>query len=761
LDYFNIKLGVTKCAYSTNAEDKASLWYKHSQLPTLDQNEPYKYLGIWISLSLNWDYHLEYMLEKFDAKIKKIKSLPVAAEAKTAILNATALAMVGYTMQVMKIPKSLLDRINLAVTELFTAWAHIPRTMPKSLLFLSKSKGGCGLLDMHDLQAQRYISSALKCFFNSPNPIINHIAQVVIEESLHGERIHRIQTSKLRNWDTPSPNCTHGVYPMNWLLSLAPKDLELHDTHKKMSTSEFLVLVQGVPKHFTQNSTGRKLIFTDGGETDNTPTAAVVFGEIEQQNIKILLPQFYADSFSKELIAILTAIAKTTPENHCTIITDSMSILRTKRNKVHSNNAHPWLTALLPKLPTNAMLYIPSHQSQKLAANKEKWQRTFSSLKIKYGVDFSLYSHGNMLADSLASRLDSNVTHSLVGFGSKVLAPEYVNLIPLSSNAVWDGKVTKRIRESQQECKLQEIESLPKMGNAWRLMKQKGRNLKILFSAALSNSPILQKLASFQRRAIINMLPTPSQMSYRDLSTLSKNRREAYSKPTCPFCPGELRANLGHIILECNLTKHLRNLRRCQVKHIIKEYAAKSGKKINPKIFAWFDDDPCPQCSSLQDDQLPKLLGALGYLPLKFGSWAKATGIKGKYLWHLKKDLTMCIIYWTWVSFKIFMHEFAKFHHFEKSKWSCITDALPTLSNCLQNHRGQTTTHKRTLKAKIGRRRTSIPPLSRKNSHDNPEFTQWGWRNVVPEISHTLCQKRPRLGPLDTWLTKEVSALMS
>jgi hypothetical protein len=511
LDYFNIKLGVTKCAYTTNTEDKASLRYQCSQLPSLDQNEPYKYLGVWISLSLNWNYHLEYMLEKFDAKVKKIKSLPVAAEAKTTILNATALAMVGYTMQVIRIPRSLLDRINHTTTELYNTWAHIPRSMPKSLFFLSKARGGCGLLDAHDLQAQRYISSALKCFFNSPNPIINHIAQMVIEENFQKERIHRTQTSKLMNWDTPTPNCTHGVYPMNWLLSLAPKDLELHDMHKKMSTSEFLVLVQGAPRHFVQNSVGHKLIFTDGGETNNTPTAAVFFGEKEQQNIKILLPQFYADSFSKELIAILTAIAKTTPENHCTIITDSMSILQTKRNKVHSNNAHPWLAALLPKLPTNAMLYIPSHQSQKLATDKEKWQKTFNSLIAKYGADFSLYSHGNVMADNLASRSASNITHSLVGFGSKVLAPEHVNLIPLSSNAVWDGKITKRIRESQQGSKLQEIESLPKVGNAWRLMKQRGRNLKILFSAALSNSPTLQKLASFQRRAIINMLPTLSQ----------------------------------------------------------------------------------------------------------------------------------------------------------------------------------------------------------------------------------------------------------
>jgi hypothetical protein len=141
---------------------------------------------------------------------------------------------------------------------------------------------------------------------------------------------------------------------------------------------------------------------------------------------------------------------------------------------------------------------------------------------------------------------------------------------------------------------------------------------------------------------------------------------------------------------------------------------------------------------------------------LRIGSWAKAAGIKEKYLWHLKKDLTLCIIYWTWVSYKIFTHEFAKFHHFEKSKWSCITDSLPTLNP--ENHRRQTTTHKRTLKTKIGKRRPTVLPLSRKNLQNNPEFIQWGWRNVMPEVNHTVLQKRPRMGPLDTWLTKEVTA---
>jgi hypothetical protein len=691
LDYFNIRLGVTKCAYTSNAEDKASLWYKASQLPSLDPNDPYKYLGVWISLSLNWSYHIEYMLEKFDAKSKRIKSLPITADAKTTILNAAVFAMVGYTMQIMKLPRNVLERINVVTTELYNAWAHIPRTTPKALYFLSKATGGCGLLDAHDLQAQRYISSSLKCFFNSPNPIINHIAQVTIAESFKGERIHRIQTSRLVNWDIPSSNCTHGVYPMNWLLSLKPKELELHDMHKKMSMPEFSLLVQGAPRHFIQNSNGHNLVFTDGGEVNGTPTAAVFFEESEQQNIKILLPQYYSDSFSKELIAILAATTKTAPNNYYTIVTDSMSVLQMKRGNAHTSNTHPWLTALSPMRPYSAMLYIPSHQNQKLIKDKEKWQKTFSSLKLKYGGDFSLYSYGNTRADKLASTSASNIKHTLVGFGSKVLAPEHVNLIPLTSNAVWDGKVTKRVRESQQENKLQEIESLPRIGNAWRLMKQRGRNLKALFSAALSHSPVLQKLASFQRRAIINSLPTPSQMSYRDLSKLSKNRREAYSKPICPFCPGGLRANLNHIILECSLTKQLRNQRRCQVKEIIKEYAAKSDKKINPKFAVWFDNDQCPHQYSLKDELLPKFLGSLGFLPTKMGSWAKAAGIKEKYLWHLKKDLTICIVYWTWVSYKIFMHEFAEFHHFEKSKWICPADIFPTSSNPPHSCGGQTT----------------------------------------------------------------------
>jgi hypothetical protein len=396
------------------------------------------------------------------------------------------------------------------------------------------------------------------------------------------------------NWDIPSPNCMHGVYPINWLLSLAPKELELHGSDRIMSMAEFSTLVQGTPKRFLKSSQGTSLIFTDGGQVHGVPTAAVFYSRREAHNLKILLPQFYSDSFSRELIAILAALARATASSYPAIITDSKSVL-SQNAAAKSSNTHPWLVTLLSELPASTMIYVPSHQKQKLARDRGKWQKTFSTLQAKYGADYTLYSRGNELADQLASSDNPYDLYTLVGLGHKVLAPGHVNLIPLSEKAIWDGKVAKRIRDSQQEAKWQEIESFPKIGAAWRLLKERGANLNIFFSAALSHSPALLNMASFQRKALLNVLPTPSQMSYRDLTNLSRNRREAYMKPTCPFCPGNHRANLRHIILECSYTRHLRNLRRHQVKDIFREYAAKAGKKINPKIVAWFDNDPGPK----------------------------------------------------------------------------------------------------------------------------------------------------------------------
>jgi hypothetical protein len=125
-------------------------------------------------------------------------------------------------------------------------------------------------------------------------------------------------------------------------------------------------------------------------------------------------------------------------------------------------------------------------------------------------------------------------------------------------------------------------------------------------------------------------------------------------------------------------------------------------------------------------------------------------GIQKKHLWHLKKDLTACVIYWSWTSYKLFLHEYAKFHHFEKNKWANVTDVI---SNVAESQTSNTNLHPRRRKSRVkNKKRSATTFLSRQQKQDDPTLVQWGWRNIA---SHVPPQKIPRTGPLDRWLTQE------
>jgi hypothetical protein len=544
LSAYNMKLGVPKCAYTTNAEVKAKMEINGVTIPYLDSNLQYKYLGMWISLSLDWRCHLEKVYEKIDRALLKISSLPLSAAAKVIITNSKIGGMIGYTAQIIAIPHNALDRINQALIDHFLNWASLPKTLPRVFLHAPLELGGFGLLDVHKLQRCRYIASSTNAFFNSSSPIVNHIAKAVLERALAAGRVRRTQ-SMLENVESPNRNCTHGVYSINWLLLMLPKTVKpqidnlvwLEDLQRKLHRRE--------AHKIYHNSRAQRVAFTDGGSLEGVPTAAVFLHKETRENLRVKLPVAYTDSFSREAWAMI--LAGLLVDGGVQIVADSHSII--SGWDTQQKGAHPWMKEALKQLIKKKPLFVPSHIEDKMRRDPRKWQDKICMLKSEYGEDFTCYTSGNTAADKLASSVDTALPHTLLVLQDVILAPGCVNIAIRTEETVLDGKTSRKLSEELDKLVLEEMQSFSGRGRAWRTVKERGASLSTLFSLSHSSSSNNRKIASFQRKALLGVLPTPSQMHKRNVCNLSAHRMQAYKSDLCPVC--NVKANLKHILLEC------------------------------------------------------------------------------------------------------------------------------------------------------------------------------------------------------------------
>lgn len=73
----------------------------------------YRYLGVWINLSLDWSDMQEHLLNHIRVPLNIIRSkFYISPSLVVKLINATVMAIVGYRMQVIFFDAQWIDKIN-------------------------------------------------------------------------------------------------------------------------------------------------------------------------------------------------------------------------------------------------------------------------------------------------------------------------------------------------------------------------------------------------------------------------------------------------------------------------------------------------------------------------------------------------------------------------------------------------------------------------------------------------------------------------
>ncbi len=130
-------------------------------VPTLPPGSPYKYMGVLISVNLNWADQMAYVRKKVLAYQHMVHHQSLSTDHKIYVSNMVANAFVTYGMCVIPYPAQWIAEIQEIILATIKASMQVPRNTGDEPFFMLVSKGGRGLVHLADLQAAITCSSTL------------------------------------------------------------------------------------------------------------------------------------------------------------------------------------------------------------------------------------------------------------------------------------------------------------------------------------------------------------------------------------------------------------------------------------------------------------------------------------------------------------------------------------------------------------------------------------------------------------------------
>lgn len=627
----------------------------------LGATKSYKYLGVMINLSLNWEDQREVSENTFKNTLFLITNkFYLSCKQHIKLVNAVAIASLRYRMQFFHYSNHWLEDLFDWTIKILSRTHHISSFFNIPVYWTVYKN----LISLKNLNIATYISNLHKNL-NKTNLITYPILNTYIGPYLNG---------------FPGPS------PINTEISLALKNLKIdivslpliqhlkhvippHITnnellltpissvyHIHLSPSLFRASQPPINIRLGLNNTLVALIGTDGSVKNGNMGSAISSDLINNTlSFPVSGPLNSAEPEIQGIEQILIILALVT---HIYIFTDSLVAINLIKN-FHKFNTNQQLKtvnrtairrivsllrlqnrSILDKLylppslppcnsPTLTLYHIHSHMLE----NKQKALKHLDThtANLKHLTNHAIQL--NHIADHHASLITENYESpppTLLTIGNDVWqlmdrnsdTPIYKNLfkvlyskanladIAILKNANWE--FTKRLFHPQVSAKL-----------TTRLLRLDG--------------PQYSTLSDFMHRLIDKSLPTRKKMQFSKLSTKFTNKlhpikrkkfEEKYAEEHCVYCfvnyNTKIAEDTQHIFSTCKHHEQLnRNLRNDIIK-TLEKFAPMTKVNCFP---LWFTCDLPSYSSSDVENELtafPKTLGDSGYIPKNIKHWLKA-----------------------------------------------------------------------------------------------------------------------------------------
>jgi hypothetical protein len=178
-------LGINKCAI-TGCPNKSKLppatfkaylqshniQFRNQALPTLHQNESYKYLGIYLVPSLTWKIQIHNTMTKINEQCKLLKASPATMKQKIHMTDSVIRAGIAYGFYTVAYSMPIINKLDKILIRLHKSICGLPRSTSNIITQLPQN--------MFGLEAFSLRNAYLRCIGENLRNALNDIGRLGI-----------------------------------------------------------------------------------------------------------------------------------------------------------------------------------------------------------------------------------------------------------------------------------------------------------------------------------------------------------------------------------------------------------------------------------------------------------------------------------------------------------------------------------------------------------------------------------------------------
>ncbi len=615
--------GKEKTAYTTNSTENIAKLHDNAgkEIPRLEPDESYKYLGVHINLNLNWTKQTQVIEAKLVRQTNYLRHRAFTSRQTIMIINKVFIPSIMYRANVMEFDNRALRKWDAITSSLVFRKMRMFSISGRKYLWGTPQQGGMALASIEVLAKAAFTSSQLSNNFNATDSETNVAASVRFKPSKERIRIVRNgmknQASRrdLKNWVSwgwaasaeargiKSLDSIHingklrdqqwweshfverevqkGIreeltgYDNTTLRAEALDELELHAVRPSFEEEDFI-----------RDCKNRIRTWTDGALRLEIRygTYAIYLGK---STSKFATGRIYGalSSFEAELRAIWNVLRSLPLDQHIVIYTDSESVITriTKRRegdkrKENNERYEAYMQRVLDNIRKRTQIgartdleFVYSHlldtdlptMSEEERKLKEEKKR---KMENKYATETDMILTGNQCADKLAGALKNS---NYADYRDTLSVDDHRYMLEING-----AIVTKNHRKECYNATIEPIISKNKWDHIesydWWLKDEIDIKNSCHFTQSKWRNDV--KDIEFIFRCRNGRLTTTKNENKKVIKELENNtgnyyiekRRRLYSSPYCPFgCATE--ETIEHIC-KCKNTSNIREEAKRQIR---------------------------------------------------------------------------------------------------------------------------------------------------------------------------------------------------
>ncbi|MEW5897297.1 MAG: reverse transcriptase family protein [Nanoarchaeota archaeon] len=133
---------------SNHFKDNYHLYYKDTPIPQILPHEPYKYLGVPITMLLQWKYARRAIMEKITTRAHTLSYIPINGPTLANAINSMIISVITYGGTFITFKNKHLNQLKSLTRQIFLIQNKCKRAANKYTPFVDRNKGGCGEFDV-------------------------------------------------------------------------------------------------------------------------------------------------------------------------------------------------------------------------------------------------------------------------------------------------------------------------------------------------------------------------------------------------------------------------------------------------------------------------------------------------------------------------------------------------------------------------------------------------------------------------------------